>query len=74
MIYGVVNLRREATLPLVVGNANKQQQMVDTVIDTGFNCMVIDYRLMQLRAVALRLKLCRMRIDRILSLVNNAIT
>jgi clan AA aspartic protease len=37
MIYGVVNLRREATLPLVVGNANKQQQVVDTVIDTGFN-------------------------------------
>jgi clan AA aspartic protease len=37
MIYGVVNLRREATLPLVVGNAEKQQQVVDTVIDTGFN-------------------------------------
>jgi clan AA aspartic protease len=37
MIYGVVNLRREATLPLVVGNAAKQQQVVDTVIDTGFN-------------------------------------
>jgi hypothetical protein len=28
MIYGVVNLRREATLPLVVGNTNKQQQVV----------------------------------------------
>jgi clan AA aspartic protease len=37
MIYGVVNLRREATLPLVVGNANKQQQVIDTVIDTGFS-------------------------------------
>jgi clan AA aspartic protease len=37
MIYGVVNLRCEATLPLVVGNAKKQQQVVDTVIDTGFN-------------------------------------
>lgn len=37
MIYGVVNLRREATLRLVVGNAEKQQQVVDTVIDTGFN-------------------------------------
>ena len=38
MIYGVVNLRREATLPIVVGNANKQQQqVVDTVIDTGFS-------------------------------------
>jgi clan AA aspartic protease len=37
MIYGVVNLRREATLPLVVGNINKQQKVVDTVIDTGFS-------------------------------------
>ena len=38
MIYGVVNLRREATLPLVVDNENKQQQqVVDTVIDTGFS-------------------------------------
>jgi len=37
MIYGVVNLRREATLPLVVSNANKQQQVIDTVIDTGFS-------------------------------------
>ena len=38
MIYGVVNLRREATLPIVVGNGNKQQQqVVDTVIDTGFS-------------------------------------
>jgi clan AA aspartic protease len=33
MIYGVVNLRREATLPLVVGNTSKQQK----VIDTGFS-------------------------------------
>ena len=37
MIYGVVNLRGEATLSLVVGNANKQQQVIDTVIDTGFS-------------------------------------
>jgi clan AA aspartic protease len=37
MIYGVVNLRREATLPLVVGNTNGQQQVIDTVIDTGFS-------------------------------------
>lgn len=36
MMYGVVNLRREATLTVVVGNANRQQQVVDTVIDTGF--------------------------------------
>jgi clan AA aspartic protease len=36
MMHGVVNLRREATLSLVVGNANRQQQVVDTVIDTGF--------------------------------------
>jgi predicted aspartyl protease len=37
MIYGVVNLRRKATLPLVVGNINKQQKVIDTVIDTGFS-------------------------------------
>jgi len=37
MIYGVVNVRREATLPLVVGNANGQRQIIDTVIDTGFS-------------------------------------
>jgi hypothetical protein len=32
MIYGVVNLRREATLPLVVGNISKQQKVIDTVM------------------------------------------
>jgi clan AA aspartic protease len=37
MIHGVVNLRREATLPLVVGNSNGQRQLIDTVIDTGFD-------------------------------------
>lgn len=37
MIQGVVNPRCEATLPLVVGNKNGQRQVVDTVIDTGFN-------------------------------------
>jgi clan AA aspartic protease len=36
MMNGVVNLRREATLFLVVGNENKQQQVIDAVIDTGF--------------------------------------
>ncbi|TRU38619.1 MAG: hypothetical protein EWV78_04770 [Microcystis aeruginosa Ma_MB_F_20061100_S20D] len=34
---GVVNLRREATLRIVVGNSNRQLQAVDAVIDTGFN-------------------------------------
>jgi clan AA aspartic protease len=37
MIYGVVNLRREATLPLVIRNSNGQAQAIDTVIDTGFS-------------------------------------
>jgi clan AA aspartic protease len=37
MIYGVVNLRREATLSLVVGNSNGPRQLIDTVIDTGFS-------------------------------------
>ena len=37
MIYRVVNLRREATLSLVVGNSEGQRQLIDTVIDTGFS-------------------------------------
>lgn len=37
MIQGVVNSRCEATLPLVVGNIGGRRQVVDTVIDTGFN-------------------------------------
>ena len=37
MIYGVVNLRREATLSLVVGHSEGQRQLIDTVIDTGFS-------------------------------------
>jgi clan AA aspartic protease len=37
MIYGVVNLRREATLPLVVGNSSGQREIINTVIDTGFD-------------------------------------
>jgi clan AA aspartic protease len=37
MMQGVVNRQCEATLPLVVGNANGQRQVIDAVIDTGFN-------------------------------------
>jgi predicted aspartyl protease len=37
VIYGVVSPRCEATLPVLIKNANGQQQMIDTVIDTGFN-------------------------------------
>ena len=37
MIYGVINFRREATLPLVVGNGSGQRELVETVIDTGFD-------------------------------------
>jgi len=37
MIYGVVNWRREATLPLVVGDSSGQREVIDTVIDTGFD-------------------------------------
>jgi clan AA aspartic protease len=36
MMQGVVNLRREATLTVVVGNSNQQLQAIETVIDTGF--------------------------------------
>jgi predicted aspartyl protease len=37
MMQGVVNLRREAMLTVVVGNSNRQLQAIDAVIDTGFN-------------------------------------
>ncbi|MFM7476756.1 MAG: clan AA aspartic protease [Microcystis aeruginosa] len=38
MIRGVVNLRREATLSLVVGNySSGQREFINTVIDTGFD-------------------------------------
>lgn len=37
MIYGVVNPRCEAIVPLVVGNSNGQRQLIDAVIDTGFS-------------------------------------
>jgi clan AA aspartic protease len=37
MICGVVNLRREATLPIVVGNSSGQREIIDVVIDTGFD-------------------------------------
>jgi hypothetical protein len=34
MIYGVVNLRREATLPLVISNSFGQREVIDIIIDT----------------------------------------
>jgi clan AA aspartic protease len=37
MMQGVVNLRREATLTVVVSNSNRKMQAVEAVIDTGFN-------------------------------------
>jgi clan AA aspartic protease len=37
MMQGVVNLRREATLTVVVGNSNRKLQAINTVIDTGFS-------------------------------------
>ena len=37
MLYGVVNVRREATLSLVVSNSIGQREVINTVIDTGFD-------------------------------------
>ncbi len=37
MMQGVVNQQYEATLPLVVGNAGGKRQLINAVIDTGFN-------------------------------------
>jgi hypothetical protein len=31
MIYGVINLRREATLPLVVGNTEQKQHVIEAL-------------------------------------------
>jgi clan AA aspartic protease len=36
-MYRGVNVHREAMLPLVVGNSSGQWQVIDTVIDTGFD-------------------------------------
>jgi clan AA aspartic protease len=36
MMQGIVNQNCEATIRLVVGNADSQRQMIDAVIDTGF--------------------------------------
>jgi clan AA aspartic protease len=37
MMRGVVNLRCEATLTVVVGNSSRQLQAINAVIDTGFS-------------------------------------
>jgi predicted aspartyl protease len=37
MMQGVVNLRREVTLTVIVGNSNRKLQAIEAVIDTGFN-------------------------------------
>jgi clan AA aspartic protease len=36
MMQGIVDQNCEATVHLVVGNADSQRQMIDAVIDTGF--------------------------------------
>lgn len=36
MMIGVVNANCEATIRIVIGNANAQRQVIDAVIDTGF--------------------------------------
>ena len=37
MMQGFINARCEAILPLVIGNENGQRQIINTLIDTGFN-------------------------------------
>jgi clan AA aspartic protease len=36
MMQGIVNQSCEATIPLVISNANRQTKLIDAVIDTGF--------------------------------------
>ena len=37
MMQGIVNQRCEATLSIVVGNESGKRQLIDAVVDTGFN-------------------------------------
>lgn len=36
MMYGVVNSSCEATISLVISNSNRQTQLIEAVIDTGY--------------------------------------
>ena len=36
MMQGVVNQSCEATISLVISNTNRQTQLIDAVIDTGY--------------------------------------
>ena len=36
MMHGVVNQSCEATVPLVISNANRQTRLINAVIDTGY--------------------------------------
>ncbi|TVR04111.1 MAG: clan AA aspartic protease [Phormidium sp. GEM2.Bin31] len=36
MMYGVVNQSGEATIPVILSNQNKQTQLIEAVIDTGY--------------------------------------
>jgi clan AA aspartic protease len=36
MMQGIVNRNREATILLVVGNADTRRQAIDAIVDTGF--------------------------------------
>lgn len=40
MMQGIVNLCREATLSLAVGNSSDQREVINTVIDTGFDAIL----------------------------------
>ncbi|MEO1636194.1 MAG: clan AA aspartic protease [Cyanobacteria bacterium J06631_9] len=37
MVYGVVNSRCEAILPLAISNSKGNPELIDTIIDTGFS-------------------------------------
>jgi hypothetical protein len=41
MIYGVVNLRREATLPLVVGNGIHKPLLVSIIVLRLMGCVML---------------------------------
>lgn len=53
MIRGIIDQNREATVRLVVGNANTQRQVVDAIVDTGFTGF-LTLPLLVLNALGLR--------------------
>jgi hypothetical protein len=51
MMHGVVNTNCEATISLVIGNENRQTQLIEAVIDTGYAGGLLEFAQGSLDAV-----------------------